>query len=52
MKNNNTKNIRWGIIGLGKIANKFATDLVTIENIELVAVASRSQQNDDEFAAK
>ena len=52
MKNNNTKNIRWGIIGLGKIANKFATDLVTIENIELVAVASRSQQNADEFAAK
>ena len=52
MKYNNTKNIRWGIIGLGKIANKFATDLVTIENIELVAVASRSQQNADEFAAK
>ena len=52
MKKNNTKNIRWGIIGLGKIANKFATDLVTIENIELVAVASRSQQNADEFAAK
>jgi predicted dehydrogenase len=52
MKNNNTKNIRWGIIGLGKIANKFATDLVTIENIELVAVASRSQQNADEFSAK
>jgi predicted dehydrogenase len=52
MKKNNTKNIRWGIIGLGKIANKFATDLVTIDNIELVAVASRSQQNADEFAAK
>jgi predicted dehydrogenase len=52
MKNNNTKNIRWGILGLGKIANKFATDLVTIENIELVAVASRSQQNADEFSAK
>jgi predicted dehydrogenase len=52
MKNNNTKNIRWGILGLGKIANKFATDLVSIENIELVAVASRSQQNADEFSAK
>ena len=52
MKNNNIKNIRWGIIGLGKIANKFATDLVTIENIELVAVASRNQQNADEFALK
>ncbi|MFT6699553.1 MAG: putative dehydrogenase [Porticoccaceae bacterium] len=52
MKNNNTKNIRWGILGLGKIANKFATDLVTVENSELVAVASRSQQNADEFSAK
>ena len=46
------KNIRWGIIGLGKIANKFATDLATIENTELVAVASRSQENADEFAKK
>jgi predicted dehydrogenase len=52
MKNNNTKNIRWGILGLGKIANKFATDLATVENSELVAVASRSQQNADEFSAK
>ena len=51
MKNNNIKNIRWGIIGLGNIANKFAADLATVENAELVAVASRSQQNADEFAA-
>ena len=49
MKN---KNIRWGIIGLGNIANKFATDLATVENAELVAVASRSQENADEFAKK
>ncbi|ARV13679.1 Gfo/Idh/MocA family protein [Polaribacter sp. SA4-12] len=49
MKN---KKIRWGIIGLGNIANKFATDLATIENAELVAVASRSQENADEFAKK
>jgi predicted dehydrogenase len=52
MKNNNIKHIRWGIIGLGNIANKFAADLATVENSELVAVASRSQQNADEFAAK
>ena len=47
-----SKNIRWGIIGLGKIANKFATDLATIENAELVAVASRNQEKADEFAEK
>lgn len=49
MKN---KKIRWGIIGLGNIANKFATDLATVDNAELVAVASRSQENADEFARK
>jgi predicted dehydrogenase len=49
MKN---KNIRWGIIGLGNIANKFAEDLATIENAELVAVASRSQEIADDFAKK
>ena len=52
MKSNNIRNIRWGIIGLGKIANKFATDLATVENAELFAVASRSKQNAEEFATK
>ncbi|WP_343330303.1 Gfo/Idh/MocA family oxidoreductase [Polaribacter staleyi] len=46
------KVIKWGIIGLGNIAQKFATDLATVENAELVAVASRSQENADEFARK
>ena len=46
------KTIKWGIIGLGKIAHKFATDLVSVENAELYAVASRSQGNADEFADK
>lgn len=46
------KVIKWGIIGLGNIAQKFAADLATIENAELVAVASRSQENADEFARK
>lgn len=49
MKN---KKIRWGIIGLGNIANKFATDLAEVENAELVAVAARNQQRADEFAVK
>ena len=46
------KKIKWGIIGLGKIANKFATDLATIANAELYAVASRSQENANTFAKK
>ena len=47
-----TRKIRWGIIGLGKIANKFAQDLLTIPDAELYAVASRNQEKANEFAAK
>lgn len=46
------KKIKWGIIGLGSIANKFATDLLTIEDAELYAVASRDQEKADYFADK
>ncbi|MFD0836623.1 Gfo/Idh/MocA family protein [Mariniflexile aquimaris] len=46
------KKIKWGIIGLGSIASKFATDLLTIEDAELYAVGSRSQEKADEFAKK
>lgn len=46
------KKIRWGIIGCGKIANKFAQDLATLKDAELVAVASRNQKNANEFAEK
>ncbi|MCF8274694.1 MAG: Gfo/Idh/MocA family oxidoreductase [Flavobacteriaceae bacterium] len=45
------KTIRWGIIGLGNIAHKFAKDLLTVSNAQLYAVASRSQDKADEFAA-
>lgn len=46
------KTIKWGIIGLGKIAHKFAADLATVSNCELYAVASRTQKKADEFAKK
>ena len=47
-----SKNIRWGIIGIGKIAQKFTEDLATVSNCELVAVASRNQKVADDFAKK
>ena len=46
------KHIRWGIIGLGSIAHKFAKDLMTVEGCELYAVASRSQEKADAFASE
>jgi len=46
------KTINWGIIGLGSIAHKFATDLLTVEGARLYAVASRNQEKADAFASK
>lgn len=43
---------RWAILGLGRIAHKFATDLITLPNAELVAVASTDQARANEFAAQ
>ncbi len=45
-----TKTIRWGILGTGAIAHKFALGLGDLENIELLAVGSRSQASADAFA--
>lgn len=45
----NTK-IKWGIIGLGKIANKFTSDLLLLDTIELEAVASRDLAKAEAFA--
>ena len=49
---NSHEKIRWGIIGLGKIAHQFAQDLLTIEDAELYAVASRTQKKADDFAVQ
>ena len=47
-----SKKIKWGIIGCGNIANKFASDLALINDAELAAVASRSIERAIEFAQK
>jgi len=43
--------IRWGIVGLGNIAQKFADDLKLITNGELTAVASRDIKKAKHFGA-
>jgi predicted dehydrogenase len=43
------KTIRWGILGAGRIARKFASDLKLVENAELIAIGSRGKQSADEF---
>jgi len=42
--------IRWGILGCGKIAAKFAEDLKLVDGAELSAVASRNGENARKFA--
>lgn len=41
--------IRWGILGTGSIAHKFATGLDDLPDTELLAIGSRSQENADAF---
>lgn len=47
---NTDRPIRWGILGPGKIAHKFANGLQHAPGAELVAIGSRSQDNADRFA--
>src|SRR5690349_22319663 len=46
------KKIGWGILGCGKIANKFASDLRLVQDAELVAIASRDIPKGKEFGEK
>lgn len=46
------KKVRWGIVGPGSIANKFAIAIKNVECAELVAVASRTKENGRLFAEK
>ncbi|HEY4154204.1 MAG TPA: Gfo/Idh/MocA family oxidoreductase [Puia sp.] len=43
---------RWGILGCGRIARKFASDLQYVKDARLVAVGSRTQAKADAFAAE
>ena len=42
--------VKWGIIAPGRIAQKFASDLLLSDGSDIVAVASRNKQRADEFA--
>ena len=48
----NKDRIKWGIIGLGNIANQFAIDLLLLDDAELTAVASQNRNKATEFAQK
>jgi len=43
---------RWGILGPGRIAHKFAQDLQTVPDAQLYAVASTDQQRAEAFAGQ
>jgi predicted dehydrogenase len=49
---NRVQKVRWGILGCGKIAHKFAHDLLLNDNAELVACASRDCEKSKAFAEK
>ncbi len=45
-----SEKIRWGILGCGKIAHKFASDLKLVQDAELSAIASRNLKNAEAFS--
>ena len=44
--------VKWGVMGLGKIANKFASDLLRVEDAILQGVASRDLEKARQFGQK
>lgn len=46
----NDAKIRWGILGCGRIARKFAADLRLVADAELTAIASRHKERLEQFA--
>ena len=45
-----SKKYNWAILGCGRIAGKFASDLKLLPNANLYAAASRSIENAQQFA--
>ena len=45
----NGHKIRWGILGCGRIAKKFASDLCLVEDAELIGAASRNKDTLEQF---
>jgi predicted dehydrogenase len=50
MENTVSNKPRWGIVGTGGISRTVVSDLHATENLELVAVASRTSENAEAFA--
>ncbi len=44
------RKIKWGIVGLGKIARQFANELMLVEEAQIAAVASRDATKAQKFA--
>lgn len=48
----NNQKIRFGIVGTGTIAHRFAETIKNVDNAELVAVASRTKENAEKFGCE
>lgn len=46
------KTIRWGIIGTGGIANKFADEMKFVDHSEIVAISTRKYESGERFVAR
>lgn len=49
---NTLNKVNWGIVGLGSISDQFVNDLLLVEDAEVAAVASRTQEKANAFAKK
>ena len=47
-----TAEIRWGVVGPGRIAEKVVEDFAVVDGARAIAVASRSQARADDFATR